>query len=215
VREGIDPIGAERGDGNGSGGERLVDARDVLFRRGQFDGDRLQPFDRDDAGGGVRVHDVAGINQPKAGLAGDRGSDRGIFELRGRTVDGGLIAVDLGKELRDQRALRIQLLARGERLAGEAGIPRQVELRIRQAGPVLRLFGDGLVECCLLRRCIDLRVHIAAAYHLALLEGDAVDGAVDPAADGHALVGFDRTEACQVDREGSGLDLGGRDGNGR
>lgn len=57
------------------------------------------------------MHDVAGIDQSKAGLAGEGRTDRCVAELGLRVVDRGLVAFDLGIELVDLRLLRVQLLA--------------------------------------------------------------------------------------------------------
>ena len=56
------------------------------------------------------LHDIADIDLPDAGAAGDRRDDLGVVEDGARIVDRALIGLHLRFELRDQRALRVGLL---------------------------------------------------------------------------------------------------------
>jgi hypothetical protein len=56
------------------------------------------------------MHDVAGVDQPEADLAGEGRADRRVAELGLRVVDRGLVAFDLCIELVDLRLLRVELL---------------------------------------------------------------------------------------------------------
>ena len=57
-----------------AGFERIVDRGQLLFGRGENHRDRLQLSDRQDAVLVIGVHDVAGVDQAKAGAARERRS---------------------------------------------------------------------------------------------------------------------------------------------
>ena len=104
------------------------------------------------------------------------------------------------------RVLRVELLLGGEILLGERGIAGEVELGVGEIGLVLRLLGVGLVERRLKRSRVDLGEKVALLDHLAFVEGDLHDLAVDARADENGVEGLDLTDALQNDRKIRALD---------
>ena len=76
----------------------------------------------------------------------------------------------------------------------------EVELGVGERRPVLRLFRLGLVERGLERAGIDLRQQVAGLDHLALIEGDLGDLAVDAGANRDGVLGLDLAEPVDIDR---------------
>ena len=177
----------------------LVDVGQLLFRRGEDHGDRLDLGDRHDAGLGRRVDDVADIDLTQAGDARDRRLDGGIIELGLGVGDRGIVGGDLRGQLLHGRALGIGLLL-GREFA-ELGVALQVQVGIGQVGLILRLLGLGLVERGLVRPRIDLDQQIALFHQLAFGEGDLVDLAVDPGPHLHGVEALNSAKPGEVDRE--------------
>ncbi len=103
-------VGSERVDRQRTFGEALVELRQVLLRQAEEHRDRPHLRDDDDAGGILRLHQVAFVDQADAGAAGDRRDDVGVGEDGARIVDHRLVELDLGFELADQRLLGVELL---------------------------------------------------------------------------------------------------------
>jgi hypothetical protein len=80
---------------------------------------------------------------------------------------------------------------------------------------VLRLLRDRLIERGLIGARIDLHENVALLDHLALLEGDLDDLAIDAAADENGLVGLHGAEPAQIDGEIGLFRLRDGDGDGR
>ena len=112
-------VGGARFDRRRAGGERGGDARQVVLRRGEDDGDRLDLGDGDDAGLLRRVDHVALVDEAEADPAADRRGNRRVVELHLRRVDRRGVGRLLGDELVDQRVLGVELLLGGEALLGE------------------------------------------------------------------------------------------------
>ena len=162
-------VGGERDRLRRGGGERRLDLRQLVFRRGEDHGDRLDLGDGHDAGLGRGIDDIADVDLAEAGDAGDRRLDGGVIELGLRVLDQrrrrpAICAV----ELRDGGALGVGLLP-GREFA-ELGIALQVEIGVGEIGFVLRLLGLGLVERGLERPRIDLDQRVAFLDELAFLE---------------------------------------------
>lgn len=103
-------------------------------------------------------------------------------------VDRRLIALDPRDEFIDRRLLRVEPLTRNRILLGEAGVARQVDLRVLETRLVLRLLRNRLIERRLIRARVDLNKNIALLDHLAPLEVDLDDLAIDAAAHQNGLV---------------------------
>ena len=187
----------------------------MFLRLGEDDGDRLQLRDRDDAGLLPGVDEIALVDEAEAGAARDRGADGRIVELRPRGVDRRGVGGDRGGELQHQRVLRVELLLGGEVLLGERGVAGEVELGVGEVGLVLRFLGDGLVERGLERPRVDLGQKIALLDHLAFVEGDLHDLAVDARPDQDGVVGLDLADALEDDRKIRALDRRHSDDNRR
>ncbi len=191
----------------------LVDLVKVLLRHREADENRLQLRDRDEAGRVGRPHHVAGIDQPHAEPAVDRGADIGKAEIEPGILDLRLIGLDRGLQLLHQRLLLVIGLPRlgpgREELApaGEIGL-RADELRL-----VLLLRRHRLVERGLERAGIDLDQRRAGLDVLAFGKGDLDDLAVDPALDRDHVERLDRADRIQEDRHVGGRDNAGGDRN--
>ena len=195
-----------------AGGERGLDIRQLVFRRGEDHRDRLDLGDGHDAGLRRGIDDVADIDLPQPDDAGDRRLDGGVIELGLRVLDQRGVGLDLRRQLRDGGALRIGLLPGGE--FAELGEALQVEVGVGEIGLVLGLLGLGLVERGLERPRIDLDQRVAFLDELAFLKRDPVDLAVDAGADQDGVEALYGAEAGQIDRKISLLDRGNphRDG---
>ena len=144
-----------------AGGERGLDIRQLVFRRGEDHRDRLDLGDGHDAGLGRGIDDVADVDLAQPGDAGDRRLDGGVIELGLRVLDRAVSACDLRRQLRDGGALRIGLLP-GREFA-ELGKALQIEVGVGEIGFVLGLLGLGLIERGLERPRIDLDQRVAFA----------------------------------------------------
>ena len=198
-----------------AGGQLLVDARHIFLRLGEDDGDRLQLRDRDDAGLLAGVDEIALVDEAEADAARDRRADRRVVELRLRGVDRGGVGGDRGGELEHQRVLRVELLLGGEVLLGERGVAGEIELGVGEIGLVLRFLGVRLIERGLKRSGVDLRQQVALLDHLAFVEGDLHDLAVDTGAHQDGVVGLHLSDALQDDRKIRALDRRYSDDNRR
>ena len=182
-----------------AGGERGVDPHDVVLRRGEDHGDRLQLRDRDDPGLLGRRDEIALVDEPEAGAPRYRRADRRVIELHRGRVDRRRIGCDLRDELRNQRILRIELLLGRETLLGQRRIALQVEPGVGEIGLVLGLLRFGLVERRLVGARIDLGDQIARLDHLAFGEADLDDLAVDPRAHRDRIIGLNLTKTLEID----------------
>ena len=191
--------GGARFDRRLAGGERGGYARQVVLRRSEDDGDRLDLGDGDDAGLLRRVDHVALVDEAETDAAGDRGGDCGVIELHLGRVDRCGVGRLLGDKLVDQRVLGVELLLGGEALLGEGRIALEVEPGVGERRLILGLLGLGLVEGGLERARVDLRQKVAGLDHLAFIEGDLDDLAVDAGADGHRVLGLRLAEPVDED----------------
>ena len=191
---------------------RFIDVGQLVFRRGEDHGDRLDLGDRHDAGLRRGIDDVADVDLPQAGDARDRRLDGGVVELGLGVENGGIVGRDLRGQLRNGRTLGVGLLP-GREFA-ELGVALQIQIGVGQVGLVLRLLGLGLIERCLVRPGIDLDEQVALLDQLALLEGDLVDLAVDAGAHHHGVEALNGPEPVQIDRKIGLLDGRDRDWNG-
>ena len=191
---------------------RFVDGGQLVFRRGEDHGDRLDLRDRHDAGLRGGIDDVADIDLAQAGDARDRRLDRGVIDLGLGVGDRGVVGRDLRGQLRHGGALGVGLLAGCE--FAELGEALQIEIGVGEAGLVLRLLGLGLIERGLDRGGVDLDQHVALLDLLAFLEGDLVDLAVDPGAHQHGIESLHGAEPGEIDRKIGFHDRRDRDGNG-
>lgn len=103
-------VGVERLDFDRSLGHGAVDRAELLLRQIEDHRDRLNLSDHDDA---IRIggmDDIAGIDGADAGAPIDGRADGRIVERGFGTVYGGLVGLQLGRELRHGRRLRVGLL---------------------------------------------------------------------------------------------------------
>ncbi|OIQ66533.1 hypothetical protein GALL_518950 [mine drainage metagenome] len=185
---------------------RLVYIGQLLFRRGENHGNRLDLGDRDDPALRRGVDDVADIDLTQADDAGNRCLDGGIVEL-GRGVGYRRdVGRDLRGQLRDRGALGVQLLP-GRELA-ELDIALQIQIDICQIGLILLLLGLGLIERRLVWARIDLGEQIALIDQLAFLEGNLVNLAVDTGAHHDGVERLNSAQSGQIDRKVGFLDRG-------
>ena len=171
-----------------------MDRGELTLRQGEDDGNRLQLGDDDKAGRIGRMHDVALIDEPDAGPAGERGGNRRVVELGFRAVDRRLVALDLRLELRYRGALGIDLLFWGEIARRQIAEALQVEFCVGEIGFVLHLFGDRLIVRGLKGTGIDLRQEIARLDVLTFGESDLYQFAIDPRLDGDRVERLHRAE---------------------
>ena len=113
--------------------ERCPDIGQLVFRRGEDHRDRLDLRDRDDAGLGRGVDDVADIDLTQPDDARDRRLDGGIVELGLGVEDRRVVGGDLRRQLRDGGALGIGLLP-GREFA-EFGEALQIEIGVGKVAP--------------------------------------------------------------------------------
>ena len=205
-------VGGERDRLGRAGGERGLDIRQLVFRRGEDHRDRLDLGDGHDAGLRRGIDDIADIDLPEPDDTGDRRLDGGVIELGLRVLDQRRVGLNLRRQLRDGGALRIGLLP-GREFA-ELGKALQVEVGVGKVGFVLGLLGLGLIEGGLERPRIDLDQRVAFLDELAFLERDPVDLTVDAGADHDGVEALHGAEAGQIDRKIGLFDRGSphRDG---
>ncbi len=157
--------------------QRAVDLAQLLLRQSEQNRDRPYLGDDDNAGVGG-AYQVAFVHHANAGAAVDRRHDGGIVEESLGVGDSGVVQLDLGGELRDQRALRIDGLLRHD-IAAERVVAFQVALGVVELHFVEGLLGHGLIELRLIGGRIDLGQHVAALDVLPLLEIEREDAPVD------------------------------------
>ena len=133
-------------------------------------------------------------------------ADGRVVQLRPRGVDRRGVGGDRGGELQHQGILRVELLLGGEVLLGERSVAGEIELGVGEIGLVLRLFGDRLVERGLKRPGVDLGQKIALLDHLAFVEGDLHDLAVDSGPDQNGVVRLNLPDALENDGKIRALD---------
>ena len=131
---------------------------------------------------------------------------RRVVELDLRCVDGRRVGRNGRNQLIDERVLGVELLLGGEILFGECRIARQVEFSVGEIGFVLRLLRGRLIEGSLKRTRVDPGQKVARLHHLAFVEGDLVDLAVDPRADQDGIEGLDLSKPFKDQREIRSLD---------
>ena len=150
--------------------------------------------------------------RPKAGAARNRRRDGRVVELRPRGVDRRGVGGDRGGELqhRAHSACRAAAWWRSPAWRAWRSASRS-SLGVGEIGLVLRFLGHRLLERGLEGPRIDLGEQVALLDHLAFLEGDLHDLAVDPGADHNGVVGLDLADALKDDREIGALDR--RDGD--
>ena len=194
------PSGPSASTGNGPSARPLVELRQILLRQVEEHRDRLKLGDDDDAGRVRRPHQVALVDQPDAGAAGDRRDDVGIGENGARIVDHGLIELDQRLELLDQRLLGVELLLVDGIGGGKPGVAFEIEPGIGELRFVLRLLGHRLIVLRLIGGRIDLGEHEALRNVLAFGEGNVDELAVDLRAHGHGIERARGADAVEIDR---------------
>ena len=147
------------------------------------------------------AHDVARVHLAQADAAGDRGDHARIRELQLRVVDVALVGLHRGLVLAHERLLRVDLLLRNRILREQRAIALDVDARVFEQRLVARQLSAGERELHLEGTRIDLGEEIALLHHLALLEGDLHQLAVDAAPDDDGVQRRHRAEREQVDVE--------------
>ena len=127
-------------------------------------------------------------------------------------ADGRIVGRDLRGQLLNGGALGIDLLP-GREFA-ELGVALQIQIGVGEIGLVLFLLGLGLIERRLVRPGIDLDEQVALIDHLAFLEGDLVDLAVDAGTHQDGVEALNRSKPGQIDRKIGFLDRRDGDANG-
>src|SRR5207237_8853951 len=94
LRELLAAVGAECGGHDAARLNSVVDAVDLALGQREYDGDRLQLRDGDDAALARRGDDVALIGKAEADPAADRRLDVSVAELRLRVLDRGVVGLD-------------------------------------------------------------------------------------------------------------------------
>ncbi len=208
------PPGILRRDGDIALLQGGANPRQRIGRQRDIDEDGVGLVDGDDPGEIARAHDVAGIDQPGAGAPVDRRADAAVVELHLRHVDGGLVGLDAGFQLRHQGFLGVQLLRGGGPGFDEPAVTIEVETGIVEQRLILGLVGLRLLQRRRVRRRVDLDQHVAGVHVLALGKVDLDDLAVDPRAYQHAVQGLHGAEPGELDRNIGALDLAGHHRNG-
>src|SRR4029077_17929434 len=98
-------------DRNGPGGEGRIDVFELLLRQGEQNRDRPD-LGYDDNARVRSAPQVAFIDHADTGAAVDRRHDAGIVEDGFGIGDGGIVSLELSRELTDERALGIDRLWR-------------------------------------------------------------------------------------------------------
>jgi hypothetical protein len=145
------------------------------------------------------MHDVALIDRPDAGPAGDRRPDRGVVELNLGAFDRRLITFDGRLELAHQRILCVHALL-GRKVA-ELGDPFQIEFCILELRLILGDGRLGLVERRLKRTRVDLGEDIARLDVLAFGKRDLVELPVHAGLDHDRVEGLNGPQPGQIDRD--------------
>ena len=84
----------------------------------------------------------------------------------------------------------------------------QVLFGVGEAGLVLAVLGNGLIECGPEGCRVDLHKQLALINHLALVKGDPLDLPVHSGAHGHGVCGLHRTQTIKDNWKRLGLDNG-------
>jgi hypothetical protein len=195
-------------------GHAFGEIRQVLLGQAEENRDRPELREDDDAGGLRAAHEIAHIDQTDAGTAGDRCDDLGVGQDGAGVVDRRLVELDLRLELTDQRPLGVELLLVDGVGRRQAGVAVQIEPGIGKLRFVLGLLGDGLVECGLVGRGIDLGEHISRGHVLPFRERYVDDFAVDLRAHRHGVERFRGAHAVEIDRNIGRTRGSGEHGNG-
>src|ERR1700729_1070957 len=190
-------VGRDRDGLERSSALSALDVRQLIFGRGENDGNRLNLSDRDDPGLSRGIDDIADIDLTQADDAGDRRLDVSVIELGLRIVDGSCVSRDLGGELRYAGALGVELLAGGELTQLDEAL--QVQVDVGEIGLVLLFLGLGRVERRLIGPRIDFGQQVALLDVLAFGKRDLVDLAVDAGTHEDGVEGLNGSKACQVD----------------
>ncbi len=193
-------VAGHRGDADSSRLQRTVESRQRFFRQSENAGNRLYLGHDNDAAGIRRVHVVARIHAPYAGLSLDRRDDGGVAELRPGVVDVGLVALDLGLQLPHQGVLRVQRLFAGQILRSEQLKTIQVGLGARELGHILVVRRNRLIEGRPEGPRVDLADEVPFLEGLALDKPDFLQLAVDAGRHGHRIEGLHRAQTLEIDR---------------
>ena len=156
--------------------------------------------DGDEPGGVGGPHDVALVDLPDAGAPGDRRGDVGVGEDRARVVDRGLVGAHLRFELRDQRALGVDLLLVDRIGGGQPHVAFEIEPGVGELRLVLRLGRHRLVVLRLVGGGIDLGEDVAARHVLAFGERDRDQLAFDLRLHQHGVERARGADAVEIDR---------------
>ncbi len=190
---------------------RLQDGRQIVFRQGENDRDRLELGDDDNAVGIARLHVIAGIDLAQPDPPADRRDDVAVDEVELLGVDLRLIGLNGADILLHQRRLRVEDLP-GDRVFRDQGaVARQIDLGILEQRLIFCQLPFGLLERDLVGTRIDLSEKIALVDDLAFLEGDFGQLAGDLGLDRHRRERGDRTEPAEHDRHIALADLGRAD----
>src|SRR6266851_2274356 len=191
----------KRADGQRRSGAHLFHyRRQIVLCQGENYRYRLQLGDHDDAVRVTGLHVIARVDLTQPDPAGHRRNDAAIGEVELLYVDLRLIRFDSGLILGDERHLRVSGLPGDRVLRHQRIVPFEVELGILQQGLVLGELRFGLLERHLIGSRIDLGEEVALLDHLALLEGDLGQIAVDLGFDRDRRERGDRPELAQRDR---------------
>ena len=167
--------------------------------------------DRHDAGLVGGMDDVARVDQAEADAARDRRLDGGVVELRLALSIARLVGLDLRCQLRDGGASAYRAAA-GSRI-----LPSLVK-RCRSSLALARLASSwAFLAMAWSSAAWNGRGSISTSRspcldHLAFLEGDLVDLAVDAGAHHDGVEGLHGAEAAQIDRKVGLFDRGVRTG---
>ena len=146
------------------------------------------------------LHQVADIDQARAGAAVERRADVGVDEIEPGGMHDRLVGGDLALEGIDARLLLVANLDGLVALGRGLEIALEVEQGALQPGLVLGAIGRCLVEHCLEGPRIDLEEPIAFLDVLSFLEGDLDDRAVDTGLDHGGVERLDGADAAHIDR---------------
>jgi hypothetical protein len=147
------------------------------------------------------MDDVAGIDEPQPGAAGDRRDDAGIGQHRLGVFDRALIRLHLRLELGHQRLLGVVLLAARRVRRGQLGVAVEVDAGVAEQSFVHRLLGDCLVELGAIDGRVDVGENEPLLDVLAFPEIHRDQLAVDLGAHGHDVECAARPHAVEVDRD--------------
>ena len=186
----------------------VADVVEGARRQGEQDGGGSRQHQRRERCLVVGMDDVSGIDQAHADATVARRGDGGVFELRLRGLDRGVVGRDRGLELIDLGLLLVDDLLRGDVREHQRLRAREVLLGRGELGLVLRLLGLGLVERGLEQARVDLRQHVAFLDVLAFGEQHLLQLAVDLGVDRHGERRLHGPEPGQIDRHVLAIDDG-------